>query len=122
MTEAFELRFEDDELPNRCRVAAIISSNGHLQIAVMEMKENHGRSVTNSWPVLADRILGAAFPAVDATEVEWFEVYPYRFAGGKENVSRVLLSKKGWRRSHRFDYEQDALIRERIWAALEIEA
>lgn len=114
----FELRFDDDDnVPACCRVAALLSPLGMLQIAILELADNHARSVTNSWPILAKRVLAAKFPGVAIADVQWFEVYPDGF--DKENVSRVLLSADGL--NHRFEYERDALVRKRILRALEID-
>lgn len=99
MARPFELSFsDDDEAPACCRAAALLSPNGTLQIALLELPQNHGRSVTNSGPGLAKRVLAAAFPTVNLADDEWFEVYPDRFegpendrrAGGRQGRSFVL--------------------------------
>jgi hypothetical protein len=70
----------------------------------------------HSWPALATHFLAVRFPTLTLTDVEWFEVYPYLLEG-RENVSRVLLSQHD--ATHRFEYEQDAIVRSRIWKALQ---
>ncbi|MDA9441064.1 hypothetical protein XH98_18600 [Bradyrhizobium sp. CCBAU 51745] len=121
MAKVLELIFsDDDDVPTSCRAAALLSSTGTLQIALMEVPGNRGTSVTNSWPGLAKRVLAASFPTLSLSDVAWFEVYPYRLDEEKENVSRVILSEDG--SSHRFEYEQDTSVRKQIWQALEIES
>jgi hypothetical protein len=117
MSRPFKISFADDELlPDCCRAAVLFSPGGKLEIAFMELAENHGRSVTNSWSLLAERFLASHLPNVAKADVSWFEVYPY-YISGLQNVSRVLIKASG----HRFEYEQDPIIRMRIWRALEIQ-
>lgn len=110
----FELSFTDDDVvPARCRAALLLSPLGAIEVAIMELPENTGRSVTNSWPGVALRLLAAVLPTVPAEHVVFYEVYPDRFRGD-ENVSRVTISSG----SHRWEYEQDPVVRKRIWSAL----
>jgi hypothetical protein len=112
----FDLSFSDDTgAPARCRAAVILYPSGAAEIAVLEVEENTGRSVTNSWPSLAQRVLDTVLPAFQVDEVIWYEVYPDRWRG-QENVSRVLIAKADG--GHRFEYEQNPVVRRRIWEAL----
>jgi hypothetical protein len=114
MTKLLELTFpEKDELPDRCRAVILLTPSG-FEVAIQELNENHGRSVTNSWSVLADVFLAAHMPRVAFHRVRWFEVYPYYFSAGLENVSRVFPKAT----DRRFEYEQDPVVRRRIWLAL----
>jgi hypothetical protein len=111
----FELSFIDGTvLPARCRAAVILFSSGAAEIALLELPENTGRSVTNSWPRVAEQVLASVLPAFRIEEVTWYEVYPDRWRG-KENVSRVIIANDG---GYRFEYEQDPLVRKRIWEGL----
>jgi hypothetical protein len=109
-----DVTFSDSQvLPTVCRAAIFLAPSG-FQVAIQELDENNGRSVTNSWPALADTFLALHMERVDFHRVTWFEVYPYYFASGDENVCRVF--PKGTHR--RFEYEQDPSVRRRIWQAL----
>jgi hypothetical protein len=110
----FDLSFTDDWcVPARCRAALLLSPSGATEIAILELPENHGRSVTNSWPIVAERILAAFLPGVRIDDVIWYEAYPHR-GRGQENVCRVKIGSG----RHQFEYEQDAAVRRRIWIAL----
>ena len=119
MARIFEIFFSNNQLlPDRCRAAILLSPEGTIEVAMQELSENHGRSITNSWPALAELFLASHLPNVEIENVKWFEVYPYLFKCGRENVSRVLLTANG----RCFEYEQDPVVRHRIWQALHIEA
>lgn len=112
----FELSCVDDTiLPARCRAAVILNPSGDAEIALLELPDNRGRSVTNSWPRIAGWVLANVLPAYQIEEVTWYEVYPDRWRG-QENVSRVIIKNE----SHRFEYEQDPTVRRRIWEALDL--
>ena len=114
MARILELTFSDsDELPDCCRAVILLTPSG-FNVAIQELDENHGRSVTNSWSILADAFLASHMPWVEFHRVRWFEVYPYFFADGGENVSRVFPKAT----DRRFEYEQDPAVRRRIWRAL----
>ena len=67
----FDLSFTDDWcVPARCRAALLLSPSGATEIAILELSENHGRSVTNSWPIVAERIL-AAYLLLEELEGRW---------------------------------------------------
>ena len=51
-------------------------------------------------------------PGEKREEVEWYEVYPYHFDDGRENIYRHDFDDYlGWH------YVQDANLRQRIWTA-----
>jgi hypothetical protein len=114
MPKLLDLTFPDnDELPDCCRAVILLTRLG-FEVAIQELRENHGRSVTNSWSFLADAFLASQMPRVAFHRVRWFEVYPYYFSEGLENVSRVFPKAT----ERRFEYEQDPVVRRRIWRAL----
>jgi hypothetical protein len=114
MARIIEVTFPDnDDLPDRCLAAILLAPEG-FEVAVQEVRENHGRSVTNSWTNLADAFLATYMPRVAFQRVRWFEVYPYYYSNGLENVSRVFPRS----RDRRFQYEQDPVVRQRIWQSL----
>jgi len=109
-----DLKFPNkDELPDCCRALIATTRSGFL-VAMQELDENLGRSVTNSWSVLADTFLAMHMPWVAFHRVRWYEVYPYYFSKNEENVSRVFPKAD----DRRFEYEQDPVVRRRIWVAL----
>jgi hypothetical protein len=109
-----ELGFPDDHVvPALCRVALLQAPSGAIEIAVLELNANHGRSVTNSWPILADRVLAECAPGVRVEDVLWYEVYPSRWRG-EEEVCRVKIANG----RHQFEYEPEPAVRRRIWVAL----
>lgn len=109
-----DITFPDSNvLPAVCRAAIFLAPSG-FQVAVQELDENNGRSVTNSWPALADKFLALHMERVDFHRITWFEVYPDYFPFGGENVCRVF-PKDTYRR---FEYEQDPAVRRLIWRTL----
>jgi hypothetical protein len=45
LDKIFELDFSDDDIaPARCRAIALLAPTGAIQIAVLEIPQNHGRS------------------------------------------------------------------------------
>jgi hypothetical protein len=93
MTKLLELTFPDsDELPDCCRAVILLTPSG-FNVAIQELDENHGRSVTNSWSVLADVFLAAHMPWVEFHRVRWFEVYPYFFTDGGQPLDLVSVRK-----------------------------
>jgi hypothetical protein len=109
----FDLSFSNDGLlPERCSAAVLLSPEGVVQVALMEIAENHGRSVTNSWPGIARHFMATHLPTLPIEATRWFEVYPYRIDGC---VSRVLITADG----HRFEYEQDPAVRKTNLASVE---
>ena len=110
----FDLSFTDDwHVPACCRAALLLSPSGATEIAILELPENHGRSVTDSWPIVAERILAACLPGVRIDDVIWYEAYAHRWRG-QENVCRVKIGNG----CHQFEYEPDPAVRRRIWVAL----
>jgi len=111
---AIELSFVDDHVvPARCRTAMVRTPSGAVEIGVLELPENQGRSVTNSWPTIAERILAKCLPGFRIEDVLWYEAYPDRWRG-QENVCRVKIANA----RHRFEHEPDPATRRRIWTAL----
>jgi hypothetical protein len=103
-------------LPSCCRVVVLLSPRGTVQVGFLELDENQGLSITNSWPHLAMQFM-TLLPMLDIGQVEWFEVYAERLPGGLENVSRVYITAD----TRRFEFVQDSVLRRRLWSAFEIE-
>lgn len=116
MTAIFDFQYRPEVLPYDalCKAVILHSDDGVTRVAFLEIDTNPGPSVTNSWPDIAQRFM-PHLPGERLEDVEWYEVYPYRFKDGRENVCRYNLGDTS--RKWNWSFVQDAELRRRIWTA-----
>ena len=112
MTDILDFQYRPKVLPYDalCKAVILRSEDGVTRVAFLEIDVNPGPSVTNSWPDIAHQFM-PHLPGEPMEAVEWYEVYPYRFKDGRENVCRRHLDERKW------SFVQDAEMRLRIWSA-----
>jgi hypothetical protein len=113
MTDILDFRYRPEVLPYDaiCKAVVLRSDAGVTRVAFLEIDANLGPSVTNSWPDIAQQFM-PHLPGERLEAVEWYEVYPYRFKYGRENVYRFHLGG-----ARKWSFVQDAEMRQRIWSA-----